>query len=122
VPQYYAAGWHHNSAPLGQPGNTVLNGHQNVFGEVFRDLEDLEIGDGLIMYDENGSHLYEITNKEFLLERGQTNEQRETNAQWIQTTADERITLVTCWPYTDNSHRLVIVAKPVQLSMANPDK
>ncbi len=120
VPQYYAAGWHHNSAPLGQTGNTVLNGHQNVFGEVFRDLEDLEIGDGIIMYDENGSHLYEITNKEFLLERGQSAEAREINAQWIQTTADERITLVTCWPYTDNSHRLVIVAKPVQLSMSNP--
>lgn len=116
VPQYYAVGWHHNSAPLRQPGNTVLNGHQNVFGEVFRDLEDLEIGDGIIMYDEKGSRLYEITNKEILLERGQSEEERQANALWIQPTADERITLVTCWPYTDNSHRLVIVAKPVNPS------
>jgi sortase (surface protein transpeptidase) len=26
---------------------------------------------------------------------------------------DERITIVTCWPRTDNSHRLVVIAEPV---------
>lgn len=113
VPQSYAAGWHHTSAPLGEPGNTVLNGHQNVFGEIFRDLQDLNVGDGIIMYDDEESHLYEVVQVEIFPERGQELETRQENARWIKPTADERLTLVTCWPYTDNSHRLVVVARPV---------
>ena len=113
VPQSYAAGWHHTSAPLGQPGNTVLNGHQNIYGEVFRDLEDLAVGDGIIMYDEEQSYLFEVVTREILPERDQSTAVREANARWIHPTADERLTLVTCWPYTTNSHRLVIVARPV---------
>ncbi len=35
------------------------------------------------------------------------------NAKYIQPTEDERITLVTCWPYTNNTHRLIIVARPL---------
>ncbi len=113
VPQSYAAGWHHTSAPLGQPGNTVLNGHQNVYGEVFRDLEDLAVGAGIILYDGEQSYLYEVVTREILPEQGQPTAVREANARWIQPTADERLTLITCWPYTSNSHRLVIVARPV---------
>ena len=114
VPGDYIAGWHENSARLGQPGNTVLNGHHNVHGEVFRDLIDLEEGDELIMYDEEQKYTYRITTKEILPERGQPINVRLENAQWIAPTEDERITLVTCWPYTDNSHRLVVVAEPIE--------
>ncbi|HID54608.1 MAG TPA: sortase, partial [Anaerolineae bacterium] len=35
-------------------------------------------------------------------------------AEWIMPTEDERITLVTCWPYTDNTNRLIVVAQPVE--------
>lgn len=114
VPSDYVAGWHENSARLGQPGNTVLNGHHNVHGEVFKDLVDLEEGDELIMYDEGQEYSYRITAKEILPERGQPIDVRLENAQWIAPTEDERITLVTCWPYTDNSHRLVVVAEPIK--------
>ncbi|NJN53321.1 MAG: hypothetical protein HC804_00355 [Anaerolineae bacterium] len=34
VPLEYRAGWHNTSAPLGTTGNTVLNGHHNIAGEV----------------------------------------------------------------------------------------
>jgi sortase A len=40
-------------------------------------------------------------------------EVRIANAKWIQPTSDERLTLVTCWPYTNNTHRLIIVARPL---------
>jgi sortase A len=114
VPQMYAVGWHHNSAPLGMSGNTVLNGHHNVFGEVFRDLEQLEVGDGLILYDNDRTYVYKITDKQILPEQDEPAEVRAQNAKWIEATPDERITLVTCWPYTGNTHRLVIVAKPAK--------
>jgi sortase A len=113
VPEGPLAGWHDNSALLGQPGNTVLNGHHNVHGEVFRDLVDLTEGDLIILYDADRPYTYRVTHKEIFLERGQPLQVRLQNAQWIAPTPDERITLVTCWPYTDNSHRLVVVAEPV---------
>lgn len=113
VPNGYIAGWHQNSASIGSAGNLVLNGHHNINGEVFRDLIDLEEGDALVLTGNDGEHTYTITEKEILAERGQPISVRLENASWIAPTDDERITLITCWPYTDNSHRLIIVAKPV---------
>jgi sortase A len=112
VPNGYMAGWHNNSARLGIIGNTVLNGHHNIHGEVFRNLIDLNEGDEIILYDNEKAYRYQVTMKELLAERNQPMETRVANAQWIAPTEDERITLITCWPYTDNSHRLVIVAEP----------
>lgn len=114
VPNDFVAGWHNDSAPLGQTGNTILNGHHNVYGEVFRNLIYLEEGDNIIIYDDEKEHDYEVVEKVVVAERGQPLEVRLENARWIQPTNDERITLLTCWPYDDNSHRLIIVAKPIK--------
>jgi sortase A len=35
------------------------------------------------------------------------------NARWIMPTPDERLTLVTCAPDAQSTHRLIIVALPV---------
>jgi LPXTG-site transpeptidase (sortase) family protein len=113
VPAGYQVGWHENSALLGQPGNTVLNGHNNVYGEVFRNLIDLSIGESIVIHDAVSAHTYEVVQKEILPERGQPISVRRLNARWIEPTRDERITLITCWPYATNSHRLVVIAKPI---------
>ena len=112
VPETAEAGWHNTSAPLGQAGNTVLNGHHNVFGEVFGRLIDLETGSEIVVYDRDKAHTYTVTDVQILAERDQPLDVRVQNAQWIQPTDDERLTLVTCWPQTDNSHRLIVVAHP----------
>ncbi len=114
VPNEFMAGWHDNSARLGQVGNTVLNGHHNIYGEVFRDLIDLEEGDEITLYDKDRSYTYQVTVIEILPELNQPMAVRIEHAKWIAPTADERITLITCWPYTGNSSRLVIVAEPVR--------
>jgi sortase A len=116
VPNDFQAGWHNTSAPLGQPGNTVLNGHHNIYGEVFRRLVELKIGDAITMYDAERAYAYAVAEVEILKERDEPLAVRQENARWIEPTADERLTLVTCWPYTDNSHRLVVVARPVTTS------
>lgn len=112
VPESYEAGWHNTSAPLGQTGNTVLNGHHNIFGEVFGELIDLEVGAEIVVYDKETPHNFTVADVQILPERDQPFEVRLENAQWIQPTDDERLTLVTCWPQTDNSHRLIVVAYP----------
>ena len=113
VPNNYKAGWHNNSAPLGQTGNTVINGHHNVYGEVFRDLVDLQEGDEIIVHDKEQAFRYHITLKQILSERGEPIEVRLENAKWIEPTEHEQLTLITCWPYTDNSHRVIVVAEPI---------
>jgi sortase A len=113
VPRSYEIGWHDTSALLGTKGNTVLNGHNNIYGQIFKDLIDLEIGEEIIVYDETQSYVYQVTQREILPENGQPLEVRLDNAKWIRPTSDERLTLITCWPFTTNSHRLVVIAKPV---------
>lgn len=108
----YAVGWHQTSARLGQPGNTVMAGHNNIKGEVFRDLASVEIGDKIIAYAGQQKFEYIVELKTIVREKGEPPEVRQRNAQWIAPTKDERLTLVSCWPYTSNTHRVIVVAKP----------
>jgi sortase A len=117
VPEYFAAGWHKTSAPPGQVGNTVLNGHHNIHGEVFRDLINLEAGDQIFLYVGETVYTYSVTELHLLEEKGRPVEERMQNAQWVAETNEERLTLVTCWPYTNNTHRLIIVALPTSETM-----
>jgi sortase A len=48
-----------------------------------------------------------------LPERDQPLQVRLKNAQWVASSQDERLTLITCWPFNSNTHRLVIVATPI---------
>jgi sortase A len=109
----FAIGWHETTAPLGQPGNTVMAGHHNVNGEVFRDLVNIEVGDKVVAYSGNQKFEYVVELKTIVKEKGEPLEVRQRNAQWIAPTNDERLTLVTCWPYTNNTHRVIVVAKPL---------
>jgi sortase A len=108
----YAAGWHSNSAYPGNNGNVVLSGHNNVAGEVFRYLVDLKEGDEIRLYVEDTLYPYEVAGKVLLEEKGMASEVRRQNAQWIAPTDHERLTLVTCWPYSTYTHRLIVVALP----------
>ncbi len=107
-----AAGFHEGSAYPGRPGNTVISGHNNIGTQVFRDLDELQVGDEVILYVGEQSFRYEVVHKEIVREYGATEEERRENGRWIGPTQDERLTLVTCWPYTGNSHRLIVVAMP----------
>ena len=108
-----AAGFHKGSAYPGHPGNTVISGHHNIGGEVFRYLVDLQVGDQVTLYVGRVPYRYQVVHKELVREQGVSDEVRRDNARWITTTVDERLTLVTCWPYSGNSHRLIVVAFPI---------
>jgi len=109
----YVVGWHETSGYPGRIGNIVLNGHHNIKGEVFRHLVDLEPGDQVYVYAQEQPYAFEVTEKHILKEKGEPLSVRRGNAKWIEPTGDERLTMITCWPYTNNTHRLVVVAKPV---------
>jgi sortase A len=114
-------GWHSSSALLGVGGNTVLNGHHNAYGKVFEHLIDVKEGDLIYVSSGEQQFQYIVTIKVLFPERFQTFETRMENTAWIEPTDSERITLVTCWPATSNTHRLVIVAEPYSSAVDAPD-
>jgi sortase A len=111
APNSFAGGWHATSALLGLPGNTVINGHHNIFGSVFARLRDLQVGDQIIVWGEKRVFFYEVDQILLLEERYAGLENRQENARWILPSDDQRLTLVTCWPPESNTHRLIVVAR-----------
>lgn len=110
----YAAGWHSNSLLPGQGGNVVLSGHHNIKGEVFRYIVDMNLGDVITLTDEAGNLFkYTVADKFIVKDKGEPDAVRRANARWIGPFNDERLTLVTCWPYNNNTHRVIVIAKPV---------
>ena len=105
---------------LGLPGNTVLNGHHNAYGKVFKDLVTLEIGDAINIFSGSQEFHYLVVAKMLLPERFAPLSKRLENARWIEPSTDERITLITCWPADSNTHRVVIVAIPVDSPDTTP--
>jgi sortase A len=91
-------GWHDNSAKLGKPGNTVINGHSSGYGETFRDLEKLKSGDIVQVLAGGFRYSYVVANTMILKERWESIETRIENARWINPSRDERLTLISCWP------------------------
>lgn len=115
VPNFFAAGWAPTSASLGTLDNTVLFGHHNEDGEVFAHLVDLQVNDVILLYSGEKEFAYVVALKMILRERNEPVDVRLQNASWILPSQDERLTLLTCWPYATNTHRLIIVAIPISV-------
>lgn len=105
-------GWHNLSAPLGQAGNTVLNGHSDIYARIFQNLDQLEIGDEIIVDSGRQVFRYEVAEKILVQEKGVSLAQRIENAKLIMPTQDERLTLITCIQ-PGATHRLLIIARPL---------
>lgn len=110
------AGWHQNSARPGQAGNMVISGHNNsTGGHVFGDLADLEIGDQITIWtDQQEAFTYQISRRDIIRAFGASTEELDYLQQIIQPTSRSRLTLITCWPNWTNTHRLILVAEPLQ--------
>jgi LPXTG-site transpeptidase (sortase) family protein len=112
-------GWHKFSASLGHRGNTVLSGHSDIKAQVFRNLDNIQIGDEIVAFTDEEPHYYIVTEKLLVREKGVSLETRIKNAQLIAPTVDERLTLVTC-AQPGATHRLIVIARPVELLVPTP--
>jgi len=108
----YAVGFNRTSALPGKRGNTVMSGHNNINGEVFRNLSNVHAGDTIRVFVGRSEFRYVVTQKLLLRESGVSPQQQQLNALWIAPTADERLTLVSCWPYSSSTQRLIVIAVP----------
>ena len=109
----YAAGFHKGMAWPGHAGNTVISGHNNIRGEVFKDIHRLKPGNEVFVWVGNSPYRYRVSAAYRLPIKGAPPEVLEDNLRWIFPTDDQRLTLTTCWPPWSNTHRTVVVAFPV---------
>jgi sortase A len=106
----FAAGWHINSAAPGEKGNTVLSAHNNIKGAIFRQLDQVRKEHEVVLWSGTRRFAYSVSQVVIVPETEATPEQRVENARWIGPFDEERLTLVSCWPRNNNTHRVIVVA------------
>ena len=89
------------SAAPGRPGNLVLAAHNDIYGEIFRHLDQLERGDEIIISSERQPYTY-VVRETIIVEPTET---------WVmEPTEHASATLISCYPYLVNSKRIIIFA------------
>jgi len=118
----YAAGHHDGTANPGQIGNVVISGHDDWKGEVFKNLHQSQRGDEIHVYTDDREYLYIVQDIQLVKEDGASDEQKRQNARYMDPTPDPTLTLITCYPYGIDDHRLIVIAKPYDSGLpARPD-
>jgi sortase A len=107
-----AGGFHQTSALPGHLGNTVINGHRDIQGSVFRRLDRVRVGDGIVLYVGDVAYPYLVTETLVVPETFASAQQRAENLRLIGYMPEERLTLVTCTPVGLATHRLLVIAEP----------
>jgi LPXTG-site transpeptidase (sortase) family protein len=105
-------GFHHSSAYPGNSGNTVINGHRDIEGSVFRNLNQVKAGDQILLYVGARPYVYDVAETLVVPETFASPEQRRNNLRLIGDMPDERLTLITCTPVGLATHRLLVIARP----------
>ncbi|MGB4677563.1 MAG: sortase [Aggregatilineales bacterium] len=96
---------HLGTANPGEAGNVVLSGHNDIYGEVFRDLDKLQPGDEVILYTQTREFVYRVAHTRIV---------PPTEVSVMDPTREPIVTLISCYPYRINTDRIVVVAELVE--------
>ena len=92
-------GQHVGTASPGQKGNLVLSAHNDIFGEIFKDLDMLLPGDTVTINTMGEQFTYVINETEIV---------EPTAVYVMDTTTAPTLTLISCYPYLIDNKRIVI--------------
>jgi sortase A len=95
-------GQHIGSANPGQAGNVVLSAHDDVYGELFRNLDKLQPGDQVILYSQLRQYVYIVDRTEIV---------EPTAVEVMASTGAPTVTLISCYPYLVDKQRIVVFAR-----------
>lgn len=95
-------GHHVGSANPGESNNVVLSAHNDIFGELFRDLDRLRPGDLVILYTNQRSYTYIVVNTKIV---------EPTAVEVMAPTTQAQVTLISCYPYLKDTQRIVVTAR-----------
>jgi sortase A len=94
-------GQYAGSAQPGEPGNVVLSGHNDIYGEPFRYLDRLKPGDAIVVSTERQAYTYVVSEIRVV---------EPTDVWVIGPTDHAQVTLISCYPYRVNTQRIVVFA------------
>ena len=112
-PPTYAAGHYNSSGNPGGGRNIVFQGHNNMAGQVFRDLDKLVPGDEIILLTDIGEFRYQVQQTVIIPYVGYEAQAIPQIQAMTSPQTSEMVTLVSCWPYTTYTNRIVVVALPM---------
>jgi sortase A len=92
-------GQHIGSGNPGEPGNVVLSAHNDIYGQLFRDLDQLEPGDEIILSTPTQDFTYRVTEWRIV---------EPTEVDVMLPTARPTVTLISCYPYLVDTQRIVV--------------
>jgi sortase A len=95
-------GQHIGSNNPGQRGNVVLSAHNDIFGEIFRELDRLKNGDQVILFTHQHTYIYVVTSNEIV---------EPTQVEVMDTSSSPTVTLISCYPYMVDNKRIVVTAR-----------
>lgn len=89
------------SANPGERGNMVLSAHNDVYGEIFRRLDELKPGDEIFVYTASQVYRYVMREQQIV---------SPTDVWVMEPTRNPTLTLISCYPYLIDTQRIVIFA------------
>jgi sortase A len=90
------------SANPGQSGNMILSAHNDVYGELFRNLDKLAPGDQVVLYTQQRQYVY-VVDRTAVVEP--------TAVEVMASTGSPTVTLISCYPYLVDKQRIVVFAR-----------
>jgi sortase A len=100
-------GHHLGSGNPGATGNVVLSAHNDIYGELFRDLDRLQPGDEILLYSATRKFQYLVTSIRIVAP---------TDLSVLSATERPTLTLISCYPYMIDNQRIVVVADQTRVS------
>jgi len=94
-------GQHLNTANPGETGNLVVSAHNDIFGELFKDLDRLKPGDEVIVTTQDKSFTYIVTGTQIV---------EPTRVDLMAQTSEKILTMISCYPYRIDTERIVVTA------------
>jgi sortase A len=95
-------GQHVGTADPGKRGNVVLSAHNDIFGEIFRHLDQLEPGDEVVVYTNQRAYTYIVNGSDVV---------EPTAVEVMAATSNPTLTLISCYPYLVDNKRIVVTAR-----------
>lgn len=93
--------------PGDETGNVVLAAHNDIYGELFRYLDTMEIGDEIAIQTATQTYTYRVTGSDVV---------DPTDVYVMANQGRPTATLISCYPYGVNNKRYVVFAERVDLS------
>lgn len=106
-------GWAISSALPGDDGNIILYGHNNIYSAVFQDLYQLRQGEEITLTTNEREWRYRVA--EVILMPEDEEDSGSMLVEYMKPTRAPRLTIISCYPPDNNSHRVIVIARPVEV-------